>query len=77
MHRMQLHIEEDIFAKVQQVSKSLNIPIAEFIRRAIKNELQIESKSDMKSFFDRLEPLNSFKEVDSAKYVDELRSKNG
>ena len=74
MHRTQLYIEEDIFAKAQQVSKSLNISISEFIRRAIRHELQVDSKSDMQNFFDRIEPLDSFKEIDSAKYVDELRS---
>lgn len=75
MHRTQLYIEEDIFAKARQVSKSLNISISEFIRRAIINELQIESKKDIRNFFDRLEPLDSFKEIDSVKYVDELRSR--
>jgi len=76
MHRTQLYIENDIFAKAQQVSKSLNISISEFIRRAIKNELHGESKSDMQNFFDKLEPLESFKEVDSTRYVDGLRNKS-
>ncbi len=76
MHRTQLYIEEDIFAKAQQVSKSMNISISEFIRRAIKNELHVENKSDMQNFFDTLEPLDSFKEVDSVEYVDGLRSKS-
>ncbi len=76
MHRTQLYIEEDIFAKAQQVSKSLNISISEFIRRAINNELHVESKSDIQNFFDRLEPLDSFKGVDSAEYVEKLRSRS-
>ena len=76
MHRTQLYIEEDVFAKAQQVSRSLNISISEFIRRAIKNELHIENKSDMQDFFDTLKPLDSFKEVDSAEYVAGLRSKS-
>lgn len=76
MHRTQLYIEEDIFAKAQQVSKSLNISISEFIRRAIKNELQVDKRSDMQNFFDRLEPLDSFKGIDSAEYVEGLRDRS-
>ena len=76
MHRTQLYIEEDVFAKAQKVSKSLNISISEFIRRAINNELHVESKSDMQNFFDRMEPLDSFKGVDSAEYVEKLRSRS-
>jgi len=76
MHRTQLYIEEDIFAKAQQVSKSLNISISEFIRRAVKKELQAGSKNSMKNFFEELEPLESFRNTDSEKYVDELRGKS-
>jgi len=76
MHRTQLYIEEDIFSKAQQVAKSLNISISEFIRRAIKNELQSDNKNDMKNFFDTLKPLESFKDVDSTEYVNDLRSKS-
>ena len=76
MHKIQLYIEEDIFIKAQHASRSQNISISEFIIGAIKNKLQVERKSHMKSFFDRLEPLDSFKEIDSVKYVNEMRSKN-
>ena len=76
MHRTQLYIEEDIFEKAQQVSKSLNISISEFIRRAIKKELQTDNKSSMKNFFDELQPLDSFRDIDGEKYVDDMRGKS-
>lgn len=76
MHRTQLYIDEDIFSKVKMSAKSLNISISEFIRLAIKNELQKDTRQDMASFFDSLEPLESFKQVDSTTYVDDLRAKS-
>jgi len=74
MHRTQLYIEEDTFSQVQKLSKSLNISISEFIRTAVKNELKKETGQDISEFFDKLTPLASFKDIDSKKYVKDLRA---
>lgn len=73
MHRTQLYIDEDIFSQIQIIAKSSNISISEFIRTAVKNELEKESSQNMHDFFEKLEPLDSFKNIDSGKYVDNIR----
>jgi len=76
MHRTQLYIQEDIFEKVQHYSKSLGISISEFIRTAIFHEIEKKSQDNLAQFFETFEPLESFRDVNTQKYVDELRSKS-
>jgi len=74
MHRTQIYIDDDIFSKVQNISKSLNISISEFIRTAINNQLNNKGQDEMSVFFDNLKPINSFDGINSTEYVDSLRS---
>jgi len=74
MHRTQLYIDEDIFSQVQKTAKSLNISISEFIRTAVKNELKKGTRQNMSDFFEKLEPLESFKDIDAADYVNNIRT---
>ena len=76
MHRTQLYIEEDVFSQIQKIAKSSNISISEFIRTAVKNELKKASSQNMNIFFEKLTPLKSFEDIDSSKYVNNLRSKS-
>jgi len=76
MHRTQIYIDDDIFSKVKNISKSLNISVSEFIRKSIKNELNKDSKNDMESFFDSFDALDSFKNTDASKYTEDIRSKS-
>lgn len=76
MHRTQLYIEEDVFSQIQKIAKSSNISISEFIRTAVKNELKKESSQNMNVFFEELTPLESFENIDSSKYVNNIRSKS-
>lgn len=76
MHRTQLYIEEDVFSQIKKIAKSSNISISEFIRTAVKNELKKESSQNMNIFFEKLTPLESFEDIDSSKYVNNIRSKS-
>jgi antitoxin component of RelBE/YafQ-DinJ toxin-antitoxin module len=76
MHRTQVYIEDNIFEKVKQVSKSMNISVSEFIRNSLKKELNIDKPNDMESFFQNFEPLESFENTDPKKYVKNIRSKS-
>jgi hypothetical protein len=76
MHRTQLYIEEDTFSQIKKMAKSSNISISEFIRTAVKNELKKASSQNMNDFFEKLEPLESFENIDSSKYVNNIRSKS-
>jgi len=74
MHRTQIYIEDDLFAKVKNISSLLNISISEFIRTAVKNEITKDSKNNMDDFFENFEALESFKNVDAAKYIHDIRA---
>jgi len=76
MHRTQVYIEDDIFAKAKIVAQSLNISISQFIRDAVSNQLKTKETNDMKSFFDNMTPLESFKDIDATDYVHSIRSKS-
>ncbi len=73
MHRTQLYIEDDLFAKVKNISSSLNISISEFIRTAVRNEITKDNKDSVSDFFNDFEALESFKDVDATSYVSEIR----
>ncbi len=76
MHRTQIYIEDDIFSKIRTISNTLNISVSQFIRNAVKNELEKEQKNDMEDFFNSFDTLESFENIDSKKYVQNLRSKS-
>jgi len=70
----QITIDDDIFSKLQNVSNSLNITVSDFIRQAITNELQKDHQEDMNTFFENMQPLKSFDNIDTTEYVDNLRA---
>jgi len=74
MHRTQIYIEDDLFAKVKNISSSLNMSISKFIRNAVKNEINKDNKNSMNNFFENFEALESFKEVDAINYVNDIRA---
>jgi hypothetical protein len=76
MHRTQIYIEDDIFSKIKAISNTLNISVSQFIRNAVNNELEKDSKNDMEDFFNSFDSLKSFEDIDSKEYVQTLRSKS-
>ncbi|RZV38717.1 MAG: hypothetical protein EVJ48_06310 [Candidatus Acidulodesulfobacterium acidiphilum] len=76
MHRTQIYIEEEIFQKARKESEILGVSISEFIRMSIKKNIQKNSTNNINVFFDNLKPLESFKDINPKKYVDNIRSKS-
>jgi post-segregation antitoxin (ccd killing protein) len=76
MHRTQVYIEDDIFAKTKTIAQSLNISISQFIRDAISNQLKTKETKDMKSFLENMTPIKSFEDIDATDYVQSIRSKS-
>ena len=76
MHRTQIYIEEEIFQKARKESEILGISISEFIRMSIKKNIQKNSVNNINVFFGNLKPLESFKDINPKKYVDNIRSKS-
>ena len=76
MHRTQIYIEEEIFQKARKESEILGVSISEFIRMSIKKNIQKNSTNNINVFFDNLKPIESFKDINPKKYVDNIRSKS-
>ena len=76
MQRTQIYLEDHMIAELKNVAERLNITMSEFIRGAVKKELQNYEQKSLSQFVDTLQPLESFKNKDAIAYVDELRSKS-
>ena len=76
MHRTQIYIEEEIFQKARKESEILGVSISEFIRMSIKKNIQKNSTNNINVFFDNLKPIESLKDINPKKYVDNIRSKS-
>jgi len=76
MIRTQIYFEEETLKDLKNISKSLDISVSEFIRKVVKKELKENKKENLIDFLYTLEPLDSFKNIDSTDYVHDLRSKS-
>ncbi len=76
MHRTQIYLDEHLVQEIKKVAKMHNITMSAFIRNVIKKELQKYKKESFASFLENLEPLESFKDVDTQEYVDTIRNRS-
>ncbi len=76
MQRTQIYLEDNLLKELKKTAKNLNISMSEFIREAVKKELNRYKKNNLFQFIDNLTPLESFKDVDATNYVDEIRNKS-
>lgn len=73
MHRTQIYLEEATFEKLQIFSKKAKISIAEFIRKAVKKEVENEEARSLEKFLSDLPMLESFKNLNTTEYMDNIR----
>jgi len=76
MQRTQIYFEEETIAKLKELSKELKISVSEFIRRVVKKEIEKTKQDSFLNFLEELEPINSFKNIDSSEYIENLRKKS-
>jgi len=76
MQRTQIYFEEETIAKLKELSKELKISVSEFIRRVVKKEIEKTKQDSFLDFLEELEPINSFKNIDSSEYIENLRKKS-
>jgi len=72
MFATQLHFPDDIAKQIQANLQVCGETFEEFVQQAVAHELQ-RRKANLKSFFDGLQPLESFADVDPVAYVDDSR----
>jgi len=79
MQKTQVFLEDSLHNDLNSIVDSLNISISDFINQIIKNEIfkYKQNKEDgLLHFIDSLEPLESFKNIDTNQYVNNLRDKS-
>jgi hypothetical protein len=50
--------------------------MSELIRRMLEKDIEKDTLADAKAFFERLQPLQSFADVDAQTYVESLRKRS-
>jgi len=76
MHRTQIYLQDDLYARLKVRSQQAGISISELIRRSLEKDIQHDPLADARMFFDRLKPLESFADVEPDTYVRTLRQKS-
>jgi predicted DNA-binding ribbon-helix-helix protein len=76
MHRTQIYLEDYLIKDLKEISKNLKISMSQFIREALKKEIEKYKKNNLENFLDNLTHLESFKNVDPIEYVDNIRNKS-
>ena len=76
MQRTQIYFEQDTLKDLKEIAGNLNISVSEFIRRVMKVEIKKKKKRSLNDFLTDMTPIESFKDIDAAEYVHEMRSKS-
>ena len=74
MHRTQIYLHDDLYESLKARSRAAGVSISELIRRSVAKDIQREPVAEAQAFFERLQPLDSFKDVEPKAYVRKLRS---
>jgi len=76
MQRTQIYFEQDTLQDLKDIANNLNISVSEFIRRVVKVEIKKKKKRDLNNFLANMTPIESFKNIDTTEYINEIRSKS-
>jgi len=76
MQRTQIYFEQDTLQDLKDIANSLNISVSEFIRRVMKVEIKKKKKRDLNDFLANMTPIESFKNIDTTEYINEIRGKS-
>ncbi len=73
MHRTQIYLQDDLYETLKARSRNVGVSISELIRRSLEKDIRQDPVADAQAFFDRIDPLESFADVDPETYVRGLR----
>jgi hypothetical protein len=74
MFDTQIHFPDEISHQIETNIAECGETFEQFVQKAVEHELQRRKANNLKSFFDVLQPLESFANSDAIAYVDEIRS---
>jgi hypothetical protein len=73
--RAGLNWQYDLRRRLKLQARSASISMSELIRQTLEKGIDQDPFASARAFFDRFEPLESFKNVDTEGVVREIRSK--
>ena len=76
MQRTQIYFEQNTLQDLKVIANDLNISVSEFIRKVIKKELKAQKEKSLSNFLQEMQPIESFKDIDTDEYVRASRSKS-
>lgn len=76
MHRTQIYLQDELHDTLKAKALSVGISMSELIRRTLEKEVERNVVLEARTFFENLTPLESFRNIDSRQYVDEIRGKS-
>lgn len=79
MQKTQLLLEDRLFNDLNNIVKNLNVSISDFISQLLKKEIfkyKQDKKNDILNFIDDLKPLESFKDIETNEYINNIRNKS-
>ena len=74
MHRTQIYLQDELYEQLKSRSRAHGVTISELIRRAVAKDFRGSSGDDARAFFERLQPLESFRDEAPEEYVSRLRN---
>ena len=74
MHRTQIYLQDALYESLKLRARSMQISLSELIRRTLESNIKKDPAADARAYFERLQPLESFQNIDSESYVRALRS---
>jgi hypothetical protein len=76
MHRTQIYLQDQLHEQLKRRARSVGVSMSELIRRTLEKDIEKDTLADAKAFFERLQPLQSFADVDAQTYVESLRKRS-
>jgi negative regulator of replication initiation len=76
MHRTQIYLQDELHETLKARARSVGLSMSELIRRTLEKDIQREPVAEARAYFDKLQPLKSFSDLNSGGYVRTLRSKS-
>jgi negative regulator of replication initiation len=76
MHRTQIYLQDQLHEQLKRRARSVGVSMSELIRRTLEKDIKKDTLADAKAFFERLQPLQSFADVDAQTYVESLRKRS-
>lgn len=76
MHRTQIYLNDELHGQLKRRARSIGVSMSELIRQTLEKGIEKDPAADARAYFERLEPLQSFAQVDAKTYVEKLRSRS-